>query len=106
MVVTDETVVLNPMLVALAGTVTVDGTVAAALLLERFTGNPALGAAPLRVTVHASVPAPDMETLVQVSVLNAAMPDPLMLTTAEGLAEELLVMVSVPVNVLTWGAEN
>ncbi len=39
-VVTDEAVALNPILVALAGTVTVDGTVTAALLLERLTGNP------------------------------------------------------------------
>jgi hypothetical protein len=38
-------------LVAPAATVTLDGTVAEPLLLERFTTAPPVGAAPLRVTV-------------------------------------------------------
>ena len=38
-------------LVAPAATVTLAGTVAAALLLERFTVAPPLGAAPLRIAV-------------------------------------------------------
>lgn len=105
---TVETDALNPTLVALAGTVTLGGTVTAELLLERATANPALGAAPLRVTVQASVPAAAMDTLVQVSAESAAdeTPVPLRLTTAVGLVEELLVMVSVPVNELAWPAEN
>jgi len=41
----------NVALVDPAATVTLDGTVAEALLLERFTMAPPLGAAPLRVTV-------------------------------------------------------
>ena len=41
----------NVALVAPAATVTLDGTVAELLLLERFTVAPPLGAAPLRVTV-------------------------------------------------------
>jgi len=41
----------NVALVAPAATVTLDGTVAEALLLERFTMAPPLGAAPLRATV-------------------------------------------------------
>ena len=41
----------NVALVDPAPTVTVDGTVAEVLLLERFTVAPPLGAAPLRVTV-------------------------------------------------------
>jgi len=41
----------NVALVAPAATVTLDATVAEALLLERFTVAPPLGAAPLRVTV-------------------------------------------------------
>jgi hypothetical protein len=47
-----------------------------------------------------------MDTLVQVRALKAAKPAPLRLTTAAGLVEELLVMVRIPVNELTWGAEN
>jgi len=41
----------NVALVDPAATVTLDGTVAELLLLERFTVVPPLGAAPLRVTV-------------------------------------------------------
>ena len=41
----------NVALVDPAATVTLDGTVAELLLLERFTVLPPLGAAPLRVTV-------------------------------------------------------
>ena len=41
----------NVALVDPAATVTLDGTVAEVLLLERFTVAPPLGAAPLRVTV-------------------------------------------------------
>lgn len=56
--VTFDTVALNHMLVAFAGTVTVAGTATAELLLESFTVNPVLGAAALRKTVHGSVAAP------------------------------------------------
>lgn len=94
------TVAVNPALVALAGTVTVAGTDTSPLLLETATLSPPLGAAALRVTVQASVPAVVMVPLLQLNELNAAAlaaPVPLRLITAEGLVEELLVMVSCPV---------
>lgn len=50
-VVTDETVAVNPALVAFAGTVTDAGTLTAELLLDRVTVNPVLGAAAVRFTV-------------------------------------------------------
>lgn len=50
-VVTALVLTENVALVAPAATVTLDGTVPAVLLLERFTMAPPLGAAPLSVTV-------------------------------------------------------
>ena|ERR1700687_3294165 len=44
-------VMLNVPLVALAGTATLAGTCAAALLLDRLTETPPLGAAPFSITV-------------------------------------------------------
>jgi hypothetical protein len=101
-VVTDETVAVNEALVALAATVTVAGTLTAALLLDRLTLSPPLGAAPLSVTVQASLPDPVMDALLQESALNpaaaAAVPVPLRLTSTVGSAQLLLlVMVSPPV---------
>jgi hypothetical protein len=98
-VVTDETVAVNAALVAFAATVTVAGTATAALLLERLTLCPPLGAAPLSVTVQASVPDPVIDALPQVSALNAtgATPVPLSVTAAVPLVEELLVIVTIPV---------
>jgi hypothetical protein len=94
---TDDTVALNPALVAFAGTVTVAGTVTAALLLDTLTHRPPLGAAALSVTVQASVPDPVMVPLPQESALNVAgatVPVPLRPITAVPLVEELLAMVS------------
>jgi hypothetical protein len=90
---------VNAALVAFAGTVTVDGTVTAASLLDRLILRPPLGAVELRVTVQASVPAPVMDALLQESALNAGtvpvvMPVPLRAIVAEPLVEELLVRVS------------
>ncbi|MFZ0745992.1 MAG: hypothetical protein WAM85_16395 [Terracidiphilus sp.] len=99
-VLNDETVAVNPTLVALAGTVTEAGTAITALLLDKLTLNPPLPAAALNATVQASVPAPVIDPLVQVSALNtgaAAAPVPLKLITADGLVEELLVMANCPV---------
>jgi hypothetical protein len=98
-VATEDTVAVNPTLVAFAGTVTVLGTVTAELLLDRLTLSPPLGAAAVSVTVHASVPDPVMTPLLQDSALSAAelvpvVPVPLRLITAVPLVEELLVMVS------------
>jgi len=58
----------NVALVAPAATVTVDGTVAEVLLLERFTVAPPLGAAPLRVTAPVEEEPPF--TLLGVSVTD------------------------------------
>ena len=51
-VATALVVTLNVPLVAPAGTVTLAGTLAAALLLESETTAPPLGAGPFRITVH------------------------------------------------------
>ena len=98
-VVTEATVAVNPALVALAGTVTVAGTVTATLLLERPTVNPPSGAAAVRVTVQASVPDPVIEEEPQVSPLNAAtaVPVPVKGSVAVEPLAELLEMESCPV---------
>jgi hypothetical protein len=57
-VVTDETVAEKLALLAPAATVTDDGTVTDASLLERLTANPPLAAAVFTVSVQASVPDP------------------------------------------------
>jgi hypothetical protein len=69
--VTDDTVAVNPALVAFAATVTVAGTVTAALLLARLTLKPPLPAAALSVTVQLSLPDPVIDALLQESALNA-----------------------------------
>jgi hypothetical protein len=61
-------------LVALAGTMTVAGTDAAALLLDRLTASPAAGAAAFSVTVQASVPEPAMDVLAQENALKSGAP--------------------------------
>ena len=98
-VVTDVTVALNDALADAVGTVTEAGTVTALLLLERLTAIPPLGADPLNVTVHASVPAPVIDELPQDTVLTVGAVDapvPLKLTAVVGLVDELLVIVSWP----------
>ena len=69
-VLTDEADAVNPALVALAGTVSVAGTLTAPLLLERFTLKPPLGAEPLNVTWHASVAGPVNEGAAQERALR------------------------------------
>jgi hypothetical protein len=101
-VATEDIVAVNPALVEFAGTVTVLGTVTAALLLVRFTISPSLGAAAVSVTVHASVPDPVMAPLLHESALNAAdpapvVPVPLRLITGAPVAGELLAIASWPV---------
>lgn len=98
-VVTDDTVAANSMLVALPGIVTVAGTVTAALLLDRLTLKPSLGAAALSATVHVSVPAPVMDSLLQeselsVAAVTAVTPVPFSAIVVVLLVEELLVMVN------------
>jgi len=71
-VLTAEAVAVNAALVAPAGTVTDAGTLTAELLLARATVNPPLGAAAVRLTVQASVPAPVRDPLRQETALSAA----------------------------------
>ena len=92
-VVTEDTVAVNPALLALAGTTTVAGTVTAALLLVKPTLKPPLPAVVVSVTVHASLPAPVIDALLHDNALNAAgtaVPVPVRLTTAVPLVDELL----------------
>jgi hypothetical protein len=96
-VVTDDTVAVNPALVALAGTTTVAGTVTAPLLLVRPTLKPPLPAAVVSVTVQGSLPDPVMDALVQESALKpagAVVPVPVRLITAVPLLDELLWIVT------------
>ena len=95
--VTDDTLAVNPALLALAGIVTVAGTVTAALLLVTDTLKPPLPAGPLSVTVQASLPAPVIDALLQDNALNpaaTAVPVPVSPITAVPLVDELLEMVS------------
>jgi len=97
---TAATVVEKLALVAPAPTVTADGTLTAALLLDNATASPPLGAAELMVTVQVSDPAPVSDPLAQLKACSpgtfAAVPVPLKLTAIVPLAA-LLWMVSCPV---------
>jgi hypothetical protein len=87
--VTDDTLAVNPALVALAGTVNVAGTVAAALLLARLTLKPPLPAPAVSVTVQLSLPDPVTVAPLQESALNddcPAVPVPVVAVAAAGLA--------------------
>ena len=92
----------NPTEVALAGTVTALGTETTPLLLDRLTASPPLGAAPFSVTVQESAPDAVIVVFVHDIALNAAAaePVPLRLIRALGLLEELLEIVTPPVNEL------
>jgi hypothetical protein len=96
-VVTEDTVAVNPALVALAGTTTVAGTVTAALLLVKPTLKPPLPAAAVSVTVQASLPDPVIDALLQDSALSAAgtaVPVPVRLITAVPLVDDVLWIVN------------
>jgi hypothetical protein len=69
-IVAEKLAVVEP-----AATVTEAGTVTEELLLARFTAKPPLAAAALSVTVQASVPAPVIDELVQVSAVSAGFCD-------------------------------
>lgn len=72
-VVTADTVAENVALVAFAGTVIEAGTLTAALLLDRVTANPALGAAVVKFTATATDPEPVMDEPAQDNELRAAL---------------------------------
>src|SRR5579871_1860211 len=99
--VTAAAVAEKETVVALAGTLTEEGTVRTALLLPRPMLNPPEGAAELMVAVQESVPTPVTVAAVQVSALTAVLlvpesPWPCSLTLAVGTVVELLVMLRVP----------
>ena len=82
-VATEDTVAEKLAVVAPAATVTVPGTVTAALLLDRLTVVPPLAAAALSVTEQESVAGPTTELLAQVNELSVKTldePFPLKLT--------------------------
>ncbi len=93
---TADTVAEKPALVAPAATVTDDGTVTAVALLERLTAWPPVPAAAFSVAVQASVPAPVIEPLVQLSPLSTGCPVPLRVMVDVVPVDELLVSVTVP----------
>ena len=102
---TEATVAENEALVCLAETVTDAGAITAASLLARFTAMPPEGAAEVRLTVQASVPAPVIVLLVQDIALRdgvgvvaggPATAAAFRLTTASP-CDELLAMVREPV---------
>lgn len=87
---------------AAAATFTEAGTLTAALLLERATDTPPVGAGLASVTVQLSVPAPVMDEFVQANPFkagaeDAATPVPLSATVIEGSDSELFATVSWPV---------
>ena len=85
---------------------TLAGTVAAALLLERATATPPLGATPLSDTVQMSVPAPVIEVCTHEMALNAADTPAALMLMVRLPADELLVVVTMPVKLLTCGDVN
>jgi hypothetical protein len=90
---TAETVAVNPALDDPAGMVTVAGTLTALSLLVRLTVK-SFEVTESAVTVHASVAAPRIAVLLQVSALSSAgaAPDPLRLTATELFADVLLIV--------------
>jgi hypothetical protein len=71
-VLTTAAVAVNAALVAPEATVTEAGTVTLPLLLDKLTRSPPLGAAAVRPTVYALVPAPVSDAGLQLIPLNAA----------------------------------
>lgn len=73
-----------------AATVTVAGTVTAALSLVNPTGNPPVAAAAFTVTVQLSVPAPFIDEFVHETAVSTGTPVPLKAIEVEDPVEELL----------------
>ena len=69
---TADIAAVNPALLAPDPTVTVAGTLTAALLLDRLTASPPLGAGAFRVTLHGSLTIPLTDALVHEMELRAA----------------------------------
>jgi hypothetical protein len=97
LVATEDTVAVNDVLVAFAGTVTLAGAATAALLLTTLTTKPPVVAALVSVTVHTSVPEPVREEVMHESPLSAAgtgVPLPLRAINVDAPADESLFTVS------------
>ncbi len=75
-VVTPDTVAAKLALVAPEGTDTEAGTITALLLLARLTAMPLLGAGAVNVTLQESVPAPIIDELAQLRLVNEADDEP------------------------------
>lgn len=91
---TDETVAMKLALAEPAATVTVDGTVTAALLLDRLTANPPAPATASSVTEQVSVPAPRKEEVVHENAEIVGCPAPVNGTVVVEPLPALLVSVS------------
>jgi hypothetical protein len=96
-VVTGATLAVKSALLAPAATITVAGTVTALFALDRFTLMPPLAAAAFIVTVQASVAAPVIDPLTQLSLVSIGTPVPLRATDAEDPLDALLAIDSWPV---------
>jgi hypothetical protein len=79
-----------------AATVTEAGTLSAALLLDRLTVDPPVGAAAFRVTVQVLEPPEAKLVGVQEIPVSTGMPVPLMLIASEAPVDELLASISWP----------
>ena len=91
---TGDTLAGNWAVVAFAATREADGTITAALLLDKPTLKPPAGAGPLIVTVQRSEPVPPIDALPQEIPVSRGAPVPLRAITALLLMEELLVTVN------------
>lgn len=108
---TEEMVAAKLALLAPAGTVTVAGTATDPLLLDKFTGNPLLAAAPFSATVQLSVAAPVSDELAQFSELSeivgvASIPVPSRPITMLAPFDALLAIVNWPVAAPAAVGEN
>ena len=83
--VTVDRLALKTALLAPAGTMIETGTLPAALLLDRITDWPPVGAVALNPTVHDEFAGPTSELLAHASVLTTESPAPLRATTFVGL---------------------
>src|SRR5581483_8794792 len=88
--VTADTLAANPMLLVPAAMLIEEGTVIAALVLERLTSCPPVGAVAFRFTVHATDAGATIELLPHERALIVASPAPLRPIAAEGEVDELL----------------
>lgn len=96
-VATDETVAEKVALFAPEATVTDDGTVTAALVLDRVTAYPLPAAEALMVAVQLSAPDPVKDEVVHVKAVSVGKPLPLSAIEVEAPPAESLASVSCPV---------